>query len=564
MVNHRTIVAYFSMEVGIDPAMPTYAGGLGVLAADTIRSAADQEVPMVAVTLLHRKGYFRQKLAADGWQNEEPEQWVVTDYLTELPERATVTIGGREVALRAWQYLVTGVGGYTVPIYFLDADLAENAESDRRLTDSLYGGDDRYRLCQEVILGIGGVRMLRQLGHTELAHFHMNEGHSSLLALELLDEEANRQGRTTIRHEDVEAVQQKCIFTTHTPVESGHDQFPMTLVEQVLGRREIHEMEDLFCCEGRLNMTFLGFNLSHYINGVAKKHREVAQRLFQRFKIDAITNGVHVATWVAPAIAELFDRHIPDWRADNYSLRYSVSLPREEVLRAHAAAKLELVDWLNREHGAGFDPEVFTIGFARRATGYKRADLLFADVERLKSIVRDNGPLQVVFAGKAHPRDSSGKEAIKRIFAARKRLAQEIPIVYVENYDLAIAKRLVAGVDLWLNTPEPPLEASGTSGMKAAVNAVPSLSVLDGWWIEGHLEGVTGWAIGEARDTSDGDSWSKDAASLYDKLGGVILPMFYGERDSFTNVMIRSIALNGSFFNTQRMIQQYVVKAYFE
>jgi starch phosphorylase len=563
MANQRK-VAYFSMEIGIDPAMPTYAGGLGVLAADTIRSAADQEVPMVAVTLLHRKGYFRQKLAADGWQSEEPETWAVADHLTELPARAAVTIEGREVALRAWQYLMTGFSGYTVPIYFLDADLAENAAFDRTLTDVLYGGDERYRLCQEVVLGIGGVRMLRELGHIGLARFHMNEGHSSLLALELLDEEANRQGRTVIRHEDVEAVHEKCIFTTHTPVEAGHDQFPMTLVEQVLDRSEIHEMKEVFCCEGRLNMTFLGFNLSHYINGVAKKHREVSQRLFTHYKIDAITNGIHVATWVAAPIAALFDRHIPDWRADNYSLRYSVSLPREEVLDAHTAVKHDLVDWLNREHGAGFDPEVFTLGFARRATGYKRAALLFADVERLKVIARDRGRLQVVFAGKAHPRDGSGKEAIKRIFAARQRLGREIPIIYVENYDLAIAKRLVSGVDVWLNTPEPPLEASGTSGMKAAVNAVPSLSILDGWWTEGHVEGVTGWAIGEERSTSDGDSWRKDAASLYDKLGGVILPLFYGARNSFANVMIRAIAFNGSFFNTQRMIQQYVVKAYFE
>jgi starch phosphorylase len=563
MANQRT-VAYFSMEVGIDPAMPTYAGGLGVLAADTIRSAADEEVPMVAVTLLHRKGYFHQKLADDGSQSEEPETWTVTDHLTELPARETVTIESREVVLRAWRYVVTGVSGYTVPIYFLDADCPENADFDRALTDCLYGGDDRYRLCQEAILGIGGVRMLRALGHTGLTRFHMNEGHSSLLALELLDKEARSHGRTAIRHEDVEAVRQKCIFTTHTPVESGHDQFPMTLVEQVLERSEIREMNEVFCCEGRLNMTFLGFNLSHHINGVAKKHREVSQRLFKQYKIDAITNGIHVATWVAAPLAAVFDRHIPDWRADNYSLRYSVALPREEVLQAHAAAKRSLVDWLNREHGAGFDPEVFTIGFARRATGYKRADLLFTDIERLLSIARDRGRLQVVFGGKAHPRDWSGKEAIKRIFAARRRVAREIAVAYVENYDLAIAKRAVAGVDVWLNTPEPPLEASGTSGMKAAVNGVPSLSILDGWWTEGHVEGVTGWAIGEARAASGGDSWWKDAASLYAKLGDVIVPLYYGDRDSFADVMIRAIAFNGSFFNTQRMIQQYVVKAYFE
>jgi starch phosphorylase len=563
MSNHR-MVAYFSMEVGIDPRMPTYAGGLGILAADTIRSAADEGVPMVAVTLLHRKGYFRQRLTPDGRQIEEPELWDVEQQLHLLDPTVSVSIEGRTVALRVWEYQVTGIGGFVVPVYFLDADVADNSANDRTLTDALYGGDERYRLCQEVILGIGGVRVLRALGHDRLERFHMNEGHASLLALELLDEETRKHGRADILNDDVENVRQKCVVTTHTPVEAGHDQFPMLLVESVLDRGEIHEMKEVFCCEGRLNMTFLGFNLSHYINGVGKTHRDVSQRLFAKYKIDAITNGVHLATWVAPAFAELYDRHVPDWRADNYGLRYVISVPREEVWQAHAAAKASLVERLNNDFAAGLRVDAFTIGFARRATGYKRADLLFANLERLLAIAGDSGRLQIVFGGKAHPRDLDGKEMIQQVFHARGRLRGRITVTYVENYDLAIAKTLIAGVDVWLNTPMPPFEASGTSGMKAAANGVPSLSVLDGWWREGHIEGVTGWAIGKRDGVNGPESRSYDATSLYDKLGDVILPMYFGNRDAYVDVMTRAIAFNASFFNTQRMVQQYVLKAYFE
>ena len=319
--NERRSLAYFSMEIGIDERICTYSGGLGVLAGDTIRSAADLRVPMVAVTLLYRKGYFRQRLEADGWQREEPASWPVEELLQEEPHRAQVLVEGKTVHLRAWRYDVEGVSGYTVPIYFLDADLAENSEWDRSLTQSLYGGDDHYRLSQEVILGIGGVKMLRALGHGNIITFHLNEGHAALLSLELLDEEASRNGRKSVVQKDVESVRNRCVFTTHTPVPAGHDKFPLELARKVIGERDDFFGLDGVLIEGRtLNMTHLGLNLSRYVNGVAQKHGEISRLMFADYCIDAITNGVHAVTWVSEPFRELFDRYIPLWRKDNFSL----------------------------------------------------------------------------------------------------------------------------------------------------------------------------------------------------------------------------------------------------
>lgn len=558
------MIAYFSMEIGLDAAMPTYAGGLGVLAGDTIRAAADLNIEMVAVTLLHRKGYFRQTLTDDGWQVEEPAEWAVDQCLVEMPERISVKIENRSVSLRAWRYTVEGASGFGNSVFLLDADLPENSEWDRALTDCLYGGDQRYRICQEVILGIGGVRMLRALGYASVDRFHMNEGHASLLVLELLDEQVRRSGGGPITHEHVENVRELCVFTTHTPVAAGHDQFPMDLVTSVLGRKEVFAMKDVFCCEGVLNMTFLALNLSHYVNGVAKRHGEVSRHLFARYRIDSITNGVHAATWTSPSFADLFDRHVPGWRQDNFSLRYAMSIPCEEIRQAHRTAKQALFDHVKTFGGPGLDPNVFTIGFARRATSYKRADLFFTNMDRLRQIARTVGRFQIVFAGKAHPHDQGGKDIIHQIFAVKEWLRDDVTVLYLNDYDMRLGRLMTAGVDLWLNTPQPPLEASGTSGMKAAFNGVPSLSVLDGWWIEGCIEGITGWSVGAPwRDFDSAPNPQAEAASLYDKLESTILPLFYDRPDEFVETMRHAIALNGSFFNTHRMIQQYVLNAYF-
>jgi starch phosphorylase len=564
-MNGRTI-AYFSMEVALDPAMPTYAGGLGVLAGDTIRSAADLEVPMVAVSLLHRHGYLKQHIDTSGWQHADPLDWEVSAFVRELPVRVCVEIEGRTVHLRAWKYVVKGVGGFPVPVFLLDSDLPENMEWDRALTHVLYGGDAYYRICQEVILGIGGVRLLRALGFENLQRFHMNEGHAAFLGLELLDESAKGAGRQTFNREDVEAVRRRCVFTTHTPVVAGNDRFPAELVNRVLRRPELFEHQDIFCCDGLLNMTFLALNLSHYVNGVAKKHAEVSRLMFARYKIDSITNGVHAATWVSAPLRKVFDQHIPGWEADNFSLRFAHSIPRVEISTAHSEAKRQLLDYVKAQTGSVLEENVLTIGFARRAAAYKRANLIFHDLERLKAICRNAGKLQLIFSGKAHPNDSDGKSQIQQILQTRDLLKNDVPIVYLTDYDVNVAKLMTAGVDVWLNTPLQPLEASGTSGMKAALNGVPSLSILDGWWIEGCIEGETGWAIGELHENGNGNGErsSYDAASLYEKLEHSVIPLFYTNRDRFTDVMRHAISLNGSFFNTQRMIQQYVVKAYFE
>lgn len=563
-VKDRRTIAYFSMEIALVAGMPTYSGGLGVLAGDTIRSAADLRLPMVCVTLLHRKGYFYQRIDAQGVQREEPVQWIVEDFLEEMPQRASVAIEGRTVTLRAWRYEVVGNSQFRVPVYFLDTDLPENSPSDRSLTHFLYGGDQRYRLCQEIVLGIGGIRMLRALGYEELSRFHMNEGHSSLLTLELLDEEASRLGKSLITLEEVDAVRKKCIFTTHTPVAAGHDQFPMELVTQVLGRREpFSELKNILCCEGLLNLTYLALNLSRYVNGVAKRHGEISRLMFAGYNIDAITNGVHAATWVSVPFQSLYDQYIPDWKHDNFSLRYAISIPKQEIWKAHLQSKKDLLYVVNQRTNAGMDKDILTIGFARRATTYKRGELLFTEIGRLKKMVSKAGPLQVIYAGKAHPRDAGGKEIIRQIFQAAEALKKEVRIAYLENYDMELGRLMTSGVDLWLNTPLPPMEASGTSGMKAALNGVPSLSTLDGWWIEGHIEGVTGWSIGEnSREPREKQDPSKDAGALYEKLEEVILPLFYRQQDHYIDVMRNAISLNGSFFNTQRMVQQYVLNAY--
>jgi starch phosphorylase len=558
------MVAYFSMEVGLEAAMPTYAGGLGVQAGDFVHAAADLGVPVVAVTLLHRKGYFRQRLDNAGRQLEEPFDWPIEEFVQALSARIEVSVGGRQVVVRAWERKATGTGGTGVPVYFLDTDLPENTADDRMLTHFLYGGDTTYRLAQEIVLGIGGVRMLRVLGYEQIDRFHLNEGHSALLVVELLAERLRASGRSTVSTEDIESVKRLCVFTTHTPVPAAHDQFPMDVARHVLGPGPMDALEHLCCYGGALNLTYLALNFSHYVNGVAMRHGEVSRRMFGGYMVDAITNGVHVGRWTSEPFRALFDRYISSWRQDNFSLRYAVGIPRQDIWNAHVAAKLRLLEYVNRTQLPPLDPGVLTIGFARRASAYKRADLLVTDLERLLAIVRRAGRLQVVYGGKAHPHDEEGKRAIERIFQARDALRDDIPIAYLQDYDMTLAGLITAGSDVWLNTPHPPLEASGTSGMKAALNGVPSFSVLDGWWIEGHVEGVTGWAVGE--DAHASPEWPMDSAAhaafLYEKLERDILPLFYGNRDGFIDIMRHAIALNGSFFTTQRMLQEYLIKAY--
>ncbi|MEX0803356.1 MAG: alpha-glucan family phosphorylase [Candidatus Binatia bacterium] len=553
-------IAYFSMDVAIDSAIPTYSGGLGVLAGDTLRSAADLSVPMVAFTLLHRKGYFDQRLDALGNQLESPSHWSPENHLEPLPPRVSVVIEGREVKIRAWQYQFHGVTDYTVPLLLLDTDLDENDSRDRVLTDHLYGGDDRYRLCQEAVLGLGGVRMLQALDYPGVKIYHVNEGHSALATLALLEQSLGTQSGRGFSENEVEAVRRQCVFTTHTPVPAGHDRFPTDLVYQVLGEARGTLLRQMGVMDGSLNMTELALRLSGYVNGVSMRHGEVSREMFPGHGVKAITNGVHAESWTSTPLCALYDRRIPDWRRDNSYLRHAIGFPLQDFQEAHIQGKKELLQQVRWLTGNQLDVSVFTLGFARRATAYKRGDLLFSDLERLKNIAKQVGPLQLIYAGKAHPRDDGGKAIIRRIFEASASLANDVRVVYLENYDMALGKMICAGVDVWLNTPLRPQEASGTSGMKAALNGVPSLSVLDGWWIEGHIEGVTGWSIGELNGAEN--DTTAEVNSLYQKLEEVILPLYYKTPEKFAQMMRSAVAFNGSFFNTQRMMFQYIRNAY--
>ncbi len=557
-------IAYLSMEIGIQNDIHTYSGGLGVLAGDTIRSAADLKVPMVAVTLISRKGYFRQVLDAEGNQTERPALWQPEKFMDALPEKVYLELSGRPVAIRAWIFVQRSVTGGKVPIFFLDTDLPENTPEDRELTSYLYGGDDRYRLKQEAILGIGGVRILRKLG-LDIKKYHMNEGHASLLTLELLLE--YRKDIESVWEEDliwdVDRVKELCVFTSHTPVEAGHDRFSYELFREIVG--EVIPLRVLKKLAGpdRLNMTHLALNLSEYVNGVAKKHREVSMRMFPGYEFSSITNGVHSFTWTCDSMRRVYDKYLQGWANEPELFVRVGRIPEEELWGAHMETKKNLIDYVNAKTGAGMNCDALTIGYARRATAYKRADLLFRDLERLARI--GNGKIQLVFAGKAHPKDNPGKMMIKHVFECIKKLRGSVKAAYLENYDMEMALKLISGVDVWLNTPQRPREASGTSGMKAAHNGVPNFSVLDGWWIEGHIEGYTGWSIGpppsEEMDYIGGRD-QQDAEDLYAKLENIVIPMFYENRRTWIKMMQNAIGKNAYYFNTHRMMLRYVTEAY--
>jgi starch phosphorylase len=556
---HTPRIAYFSMEVALRSEIPTYSGGLGVLAGDTLRAGADLELPLVGVTLVSRMGYFRQEIDAQGRQVEHPDPWHPEQWATPLQAKIAVPIEDHDVWVQAWMYSLQGGSGYQVPVILLDTDLPENSAEDRTITHYLYGGDEAYRLKQEVVLGIGGARMLQALGF-KVHTYHMNEGHSALLGLELL-------WRFERRHRDVgpgesiynvARVRELCLFTTHTPVEAGHDQFPYSLVERVLD--DFIEPKEVKLLAGmeRLNMTRLALNLSSYVNGVAKSHAVTSNHMFPGYSVHSITNGIHPPTWASSSLAGLYDAHLPDWRHEPEVLVRVDQIPDAVLWDAHVAAKRRLVEKVYTLAGVELDPDVPIIGFARRMTAYKRPDLLFTDLERLRRIAA-RFPVQIVVAGKAHPRDEAGKRLIEDINHCVRELADDVKAAYLPDYDMALGLAMVSGSDIWLNTPLRPREASGTSGMKAALNGVPNLSVLDGWWAEGWIEGVTGWAIGSGTNPAAN---GHDAQDLYDKLEATVLPLYYTDRDGWLRVMKGAITKNAYYFNSHRMMRRYATEAY--
>jgi len=552
------LVAYFSMEIAIDRKIPTYSGGLGMLAGDTLRSAADLGIPLVAFSLAHRKGYFQQHLNQAGDQSEEVQPWNPADLCTEEAARIRVSVEGRDVTVRAWRYDLVGRYGHIVPIYLLDTDLDGNSGWDRGLTDHLYGGDTNYRLQQEIVLGLGGVRMANAMG-LKVNVYHMNEGHAALLTLALLESEMGGGPLSSPTEADIQQVRNKCVFTTHTPVPAGHDRFSTEQAIRILGGDRTARLERLGVFEsGLLNMTMLALRFSRYANGVAMQHGKVSREMFPQYQIDSITNGVHAPTWISEPVQQMLDTHIPAWRRDNLCLRNAIDLPMQEILNAHRSAKEALLTEVASRTGLVLNPNVLTLGFARRAATYKRASLMFTDPERLLKIAAQAGGLQILYAGKAHPADEPGKALIHNVIETAGKLSNDmLRIVYLENYAWDLGALLTAGVDVWVNTPRRPYEASGTSGMKAALNGVPSLSILDGWWIEGCIEGVTGWAI------EDGANDGEEAVNLYTKLENAVVPMYRAEPEKWARMMRNTLAFNGSYFNTNRMVKQYTRNAYY-
>jgi starch phosphorylase len=545
-------IAYFSMEIAINPNMPTYSGGLGVLAGDVIRSSADLRIPLVALTLESKKGYLRQKLTPDGWQMESPEEWDPSKFMKLLPETATIKIEGRDVKIGVWVYEQESLTGGTIPVLFLTTDVEGNTQEDMEITDFLYGGDEKYRLKQEIVLGIGGLRILEAL-KINVKKYHMNEGHSSLLTLELL------------KNNDLnpDKVKNRCVFTTHTPVAAAFDKFSYDMLSEVLENEVPEETLKQYGGSDKLNMTLLALNLSKYTNGVTEEHVEYSRKLFPGYHIQEIINGVHSYTWTCLHFRKLFDKYISRWANEPELLVRVDTIPEEELWEAHVKAKLDLLDFVNNSSGVQMDIDALTLGFARRATEYKRATMIFSDLDKLKE-VKSQGKIQFIFAGKAHPKDELGKNLIKDIYAFKDRLKGEVEIVYLENYNMEMAGKLTSGVDVWLNTPMPPYEASGTSGMKAAHNGVINFSVLDGWWIEGCVEGLTGWAIGPFPDqvSDEQERRKREISDLYNKLEFLIIPKFYQQRDDWIDLMKNSIGKVAYYFNTHRMMQRYATDAY--
>ncbi len=554
----RPRIAYFSMEIALCPGCNTYAGGLGVLAGDVVRSVADLDLPIVAVTLVSRQGYFHQSLTADGVQSEAPEPWDPAQFAIRLDARVAIELEKRAVWIGGWLYVHQSPLGGRIPVLLLDTDLPDNASEDRHITDELYGGDLRYRLAQQAVLGIGGVRLLRALGF-RVAAYHLNEGHSAFLTLQLLRDYAlpsagQSPGETPY---DVARARELCIFTTHTPVDAAQARYGYELWEAMLG--DFIDGKTLRRLAGptELNMTQLAATMSAWINGVAERHAETARGVAAGRPMRAVTNGVHATTWTAAPFAALYDRALGHWRIEPELLGRVPSLVSADALwDAHVAAKATLCSYVEQRTGVHLQAGLPILGFARRMTSYKRPDLLFADIERLRTIAR-RYPFQLVYAGKAHPADNDGKHLIVELYRALAALRPDVHSAFLPNYELYDAAVLVAGADIWLNTPLPPLEASGTSGMKAAMNGVPSLSVLDGWWVEGCVEGVTGWGV-----AGDGANRGGAAAELYDKLERAVLPTWYGPRAAWIAMMQGAIALNGAVFNSHRMMRRYASEAY--
>ena len=539
-------VGYFTAEIGLWSDLSTYSGGLGVLAGDHVKSAADAEIPLVGVTLLYREGYSRQHLDSDGIQSEtypvlDPSEFLeLTDITIQLP------LDNQTMYARVWCANVVGQTGHKVPVYFLDTTHELNSQYHQEIGQRLYGGNDDTRIRQEYLLGVGGVQLFDHL-QIELKGIHLNEGHCTFAMLELLSRGWSREQLT-----------EKSLFTTHTPVPAGHDRFEWSLVKEIMGDKLPDDAQELVRNAGdseggnRCSMSHLAVALSTSVNAVSILNAEVAQTMFSEKKIIPITNGVHHPTWTSSTMTKLFDEHLPEWKANPNQLKEAQKIPIEALKQARNENRKHLRDLVRNETGVEFEEHRLTIGFARRFATYKRANLVFHDLEKLREI--GAGRIQFVFSGKAHPKDEGGKQLIRDIFASAKTVEEEIPVAFLENYSMATGLAMTSGVDIWLNNPIRPLEASGTSGMKAAMNGVPNCSILDGWWPEACNHGINGWAIGNAEDDRNDP---RDAENIYSTLQNDVLPSWERKDETWANIMRESIASSAGFTG-RRMIEDYL------
>jgi len=552
MSDHARI-AYLSMEIGVDPQLPTCCGGLGVLAGDTLKGSAELTFPLVGVSLRHHKGYFEQEIE-NCQQKEVLKRSNPFGVLRKRDEEVKVQIEGRDVTIGAEEYIIKNGHENKVSTYFLDTKLDENKKEDREISETCYWmgkqttyeEHQRHRFKQEIVLGIGGVRFLEKIGYN-IRKYHMNEGHTALATLEVAKK----------NNWDEKETKKKFSFTTHTLVPAGHEVFPIGMVEGVIGDSfPLDKIKEYGGQANCLNMTKLAMRLSDYQNGVSKKNAEAAREMFPDKNIDYITNAVHLGSWTSGSFKGLFDRHFPGWEEEPEKLKDAMKLPSEEVWKAHLENKNILFDFIEDEYGIGLDRDRLTLGWFRRIAEYKRPTLIFTDKERLKHI--GLGKIQILIAGKAHPRDGYGKEAIRKIHEENKTIDVEVPTVFIENYGMDISPTLIAGVDVLLNTPRPPNEASGTSGMKALSNGVINVSSWDGWIDEEFKtkEGAIGWAFGHQQETD-----VQAAHGLYNVLEQKVIPTFYDNPAKWIEMQKHSISL-ASYYNTNRMLKEYIERAW--
>ncbi len=535
------------MEIGLEDGIKQYAGGLGILAGDTLKAAADSKYPMIGVTLLYKKGYFRQMLSENAEQLEIADEWDYTKFLENTGKLIDVPFYQSFAKAEIWVYKVKGFSGFEVPVIFLNFDLPQNRDSEKFISYNLYTNYSETRFRQEIGLGIGGVKALEALGY-KVNKYHLNESHAAFAILEARKMTGSK-----------ELAKSKIVFTTHTPAEHGHIQYGKNFIEEIMAQEYSKLLLDDYE-EDRIHLTKFCLENCSYANAVSQRHGQVSRKMFPEKNIHSITNGIHTRTWAAKATTEVLDKYLTGWKGDPSVLRGATAIPDEEIFNMHKKNKRELFEYIKAKNSIELDESKFSIGFARRVDGYKRSGFIFTDIEILKYLAEKFGGIYVFLSGKAYFDYGPAEDLIRQFIKHSKEDLGALKVIYLEDYGMQISQLMIQGCDIWLNNPKKPLEASGTSGMKAALNGVPSFSTIDGWWVEGWKEGVTGWSIG-----SEDMNQVQDTIELHDlycKLEHTIMPTFYANQPEWIEIQKNAIAFNASYFNTDRMLREYIEQAY--